>query len=299
MIYPLVHDLAADGLSRRGDLPGAERLPLGLLRVAGAAGRRLERRRRGTDGTIAEVHASSRATYGAPRVHAELRLGLGIACGRKRIARLMKAAGLVGVCHRRKRSGSEPLPAPHEDLVQRRFTAEEPNRLWVSDITEHPTAEAKVYCAAVVDVFSRMVVGWSIADHIRAELVVDALEMACWRRRPQPGTIVHADRGSAGWIQSVVATPRAGGARMGGRVKRSAMATPEGGRRQRAADRALRPAMRSPGRPQPSRAVQRAFWRLIADGWSTEKASAGVGVSWPVGFRWFRHAGGMVADQSG
>ncbi len=114
----------------------------------------------------------------------------------------MRAAGLVGVCHRRKRSGLKPLPAPHEDLVRRRFTAEEPNRLWVSDITEHPTAEGKVYCAAVVDVFSRMVVGWSIADHIRAELVVDALEMACWRRRPQPGTIVHADRGSqyTSWI---------------------------------------------------------------------------------------------------
>ena len=131
-------------------------------------------------------------------MHAELRLGLGIACGRKRIARLMKAAGLMGVCHRRKRSSSKPLPAPHEDLVRRRFVAEEPNRLWVSDITEHPTAEGKVYCAAVVDVFSRMVVGWSIADHIRAELVVDALEMACWRRRPEPGTIVHADRGAQG-----------------------------------------------------------------------------------------------------
>ena len=93
-------------------------------------------------------------------------------------------------------------PRQHEDLVRRRFTAEEPNRLWVTDITEHPTGEGKVYCVAVVDVFSRMVVGWSIADHIRAELVVDALEMACWRCRPQPGTIVHADRGSqyTSWV---------------------------------------------------------------------------------------------------
>ena len=81
---------------------------------------------------------------------------------------------------------------------------------------------------------------------------------------------------------------------MDARVKTSATASPRGGRRQWAADRALRPAMRSPGRPQPSRAVQRAFWRLIAKGLSTEKASAGVGVSWPVGFRWFRHAGGMA-----
>lgn len=81
---------------------------------------------------------------------------------------------------------------------------------------------------------------------------------------------------------------------MGARVKTSTTALPVGGRRQWAADRALRPAMRSPGRPQPSRTVQRAFWRLIAEGLSTEKASAGVGVSWPVGFRWFRHAGGMA-----
>ncbi len=80
--------------------------------------------------------------------------------------------------------------------MQRRFVAEGPDRLWVTDITEHPTAEGKVYCAAVLDVFSRVVVGWSIADHMRAELVVDALEMARWRRRPGPGAVVHRDRGS-------------------------------------------------------------------------------------------------------
>jgi putative transposase len=160
MIYPLVHDLAADetspvpvavtcrvlGVSRSGYYEWRGR-PASARTVADAA----------LTQTIAQVHASSRATYGAPRVHAELRLGLGIACGRKRIARLMKAAGLVGVCHRRKRSGSKPLPAPHEDLVRRRFVADEPNRLWVSDITEHPTREGKVYCAAVVDVSSRCV----------------------------------------------------------------------------------------------------------------------------------------------
>ncbi len=152
--------------------------------------------------TIREVHVSSRATYGAPRVHAELRLGLGLACGRKRVARLMRTAGLVGVCHRRKHRRTGPLPAPHEDLVQRRFAADAPDRLWATDITEHPTAEGKVYCAAVLDVFSRTIVGWSIADHMRSELVVDALEMARWRRRPAPGAIVHSDRGSqyTSWI---------------------------------------------------------------------------------------------------
>jgi putative transposase len=152
--------------------------------------------------TITAVHAASRGTYGAPRVHAELRLGLGTACGRKRVARLMRAAGLTGVCHRRKHRRAGPAPAVHEDLVQRRFVADAPDRLWVTDITEHPTAEGKVYCAAVLDVFSRTVVGWSIADHMRAELVVDALDMARWRRRPAPGAVVHSDRGSqyTSWI---------------------------------------------------------------------------------------------------
>jgi len=133
-------------------------------------------------------------------VHAELRLGLGLACGRKRVARLMRTAGLVGVSHRRKHHRTGPLPAVHDDLVQRRFTAEAPNRPWATDITEHPTAEGKVYCAAVLDVFTRTIVGWSIADHMRSELVVDALEMARWRRRPAPGAIVHSDRGSQGGL---------------------------------------------------------------------------------------------------
>lgn len=152
--------------------------------------------------TITAVHTASRGTYGAPRVHAELRLGLGVACGRKRVARLMRTAGLAGVSHRRKHRRAGPAPAVHDDLVQRRFVADAPDRLWVTDITEHPTAEGKVYCAAVLDVFSRTVVGWSIADHMRAELVVDALEMARWRRRPPPGAVVHSDRGSqyTSWI---------------------------------------------------------------------------------------------------
>ena len=83
----------------------------------------------------------------------------------------------------------------HDDLVLRRFVADAPNRLWCTDITEHPTRDGKVYCCAVLDVFSRQIVGWSIADHMRSELVVDALQMATWRRRPVAGTIVHADRG--------------------------------------------------------------------------------------------------------
>ena len=145
---------------------------------------------------IHEVHQMSRGSYGAPRVHAELRLGQGLRVGRKRVARLMRTAGLQGICHRRKRGRSGPLPAVHDDLVKRVFLTDAPDRLWATDVTEHPTGTGKVYCCAVIDAYSRMVVGWSIADHIRAELVVDALQMATWRRRPQPGTVVHSDRGS-------------------------------------------------------------------------------------------------------
>ncbi len=153
------------------------------------------------ENAIRATFAASRRTYGAPRVHAELRLGLGVRAGRKRIARLMRGAGLVGVGYRRTRR-REPVPAPHDDLVGRRFVADGPDRLWCTDITEHPTGEGKLYCAAVLDVFTRQVVGWSIADHMRSELVVDALEMARWRRRPAPGAIVHSDRGSqyTSWI---------------------------------------------------------------------------------------------------
>ena len=91
----------------------------------------------------------------------------------------------------------DPDAEPSDDLVNRQFNVTAPDRLWVSDITEHPTAEGKVYVAVVLDAFSRRVIGWSIADHIRAELVVDALQMALWRRRPiKDQTICHSDHGS-------------------------------------------------------------------------------------------------------
>ena len=145
---------------------------------------------------IREIHAVSRGTYGVPRMHAELRLGCGLRIGRKRVARLMRSAKLCGIYVRRRRRGC-PAPPVHDDLVRRRFVADAPNRLWLTDITEHPTREGKVYLAAVLDVYARRIVGWSIADHLRAELVVDALEMARWRRRPAPGkTVLHSDRGA-------------------------------------------------------------------------------------------------------
>jgi putative transposase len=110
----------------------------------------------------------------------------------------MAQAGIVGLYKRRRRGcTTADGTTPSTDLVNRRFAAEGPDRLWVMDVTEHPTGGGKVYLAVVLDVWSRRVVGWSIADHIRAELVVDALQMATWRRRPPPGqTIAHSDHGS-------------------------------------------------------------------------------------------------------
>ncbi len=151
--------------------------------------------------TIVDIHAMSRRAYGAPRVHAELRLGQGIRVGRKRVARLMQLTGTRGLCHRTK-ARHRPAEAVHDDLVKRQFVAKEPDRLWCTDITQHPTGTGTVYCCAVLDVFTRAIVGWSIADHMRTDLVVDALQMATWRRHPQPGTILHSDRGSqyTSWV---------------------------------------------------------------------------------------------------
>jgi putative transposase len=149
--------------------------------------------------TIRTIHRQSRGTYGSPRVHAELRLGLGIRVGRKRVERLMRADGLEGVTRRRRRGCTkrDRDAVPSDDLVVRRFMPDGPDRLWVADITEHPTGDGKVYCAVVIDAWSRMVIGHSIADHLRAELVVDALDMARWRRRPKPGqTVHHSDHGT-------------------------------------------------------------------------------------------------------
>jgi len=148
---------------------------------------------------IREIHRQSRGTYGAPRVHAELRLGLDVRVGRKRVERLMRAEGLQGITRRRRRglTKRDAAAIPNDDLVARQFSPGGPNQLWVADITEHPTDSGKVYLAVVIDAWNRQVVGQSIADHLRAELVVDALEMACWRQRPVPGqTVHHSDHGT-------------------------------------------------------------------------------------------------------
>ena len=146
---------------------------------------------------IREIHEQSRGTYGAPRIRAELR-DAGVACSRKRVARLLRHAGLQG-CHRR--TGPRiPRPKPAApaapDLVRRQFAAASPDRLRVADITYVPTWAGFRSLAVVLDAHSRRVVGWAMAEHLRSELVVEAVNMATSRRRPAPGAIHHSDQGS-------------------------------------------------------------------------------------------------------
>ena len=133
---------------------------------------------------ICAIHERSRGTYGMPRVWAELRYE-GIYCSRKRVARLLRLAGLQG-CHRRKgprTTRRKPETAPAPDLVKRDFTAAAPDQLWVADITYVSTWMGFLYLAIVLDIYSRRIVGWAMADHLRSELVIEAVEMALWRRQ--------------------------------------------------------------------------------------------------------------------
>ena len=145
---------------------------------------------------IKAIFDASRCTYGAPRVHAELRKR-GKRVARKRVARLMRKAGLVGRTPRRFRRTTIPDPSAQvQDLVQRQFDPTEPNQLWLSDITYIRTWEGWLYLAVVLDAYSRKVVGWALADHMRTELVTAALHTALISRQPAPGLVCHSDRGS-------------------------------------------------------------------------------------------------------
>jgi putative transposase len=146
---------------------------------------------------IRQIHAQSRGTYGARRVQAALR-HRGVRVGRKRVERLMRALELSGLVRRKRGRTTIRVPGVRvaDDLVGRDFSATGPDQLWVADITYVPTWEGWLYLAAVIDCYSRRVVGWAMTDHLRAELVVDALEMAVARRRPRPGLVHHCDQGS-------------------------------------------------------------------------------------------------------
>lgn len=151
-------------------------------------------RREWLTGLINEVHIASRGTYGYRRVHAELTLGMGLTCSSRLISVLMTNAGIRGLPGPKRIARLRGV-ATADDLVNRKFHRLAPNELWVTDITEHPTKEGKVYCAAVLDAYSRRIVGWAIDSRQDATLVVNALDMAIRNRKPKPGGIVHADHG--------------------------------------------------------------------------------------------------------
>lgn len=147
---------------------------------------------------IREIHRAARGVYGARRIHAELRLAHGIRVSRKRVERLMAQAGISGLVSRRRGRTTIRVPGVRvaDDLVRRDFRPGAPNTLWVADITYLRSWEGWLYLAAVQDAFSRTIVGWSMAEHMRAGLVVDALQMALARRKPEAGVIHHSDQGS-------------------------------------------------------------------------------------------------------
>ena len=147
---------------------------------------------------IREIHQANRKVYGSPRIHAELAMADGERVGRKRVERLMRQAGISGLVARKRGRTTVRVPGVRvcEDLVDRAFLSTAPDRLWVADITYLRTWEGWLYLVAVQDLFSRRIVGWSMGDHMRTELVADALQMALARRQPAPGLIWHSDQGS-------------------------------------------------------------------------------------------------------
>ncbi len=145
---------------------------------------------------IKDIHERSGGTYGIPRITAELRHGRGVAVGHNTVAMLMRRLDIRGLPSRRKQRGPKFAVITSLDLVRRDFARTAPDQLWMTDITEHPTREGKIYCCAVLDAFSRMIVGWAIDSIQETKLVINALNMAVAARRPANGSVLHSDRGS-------------------------------------------------------------------------------------------------------
>ncbi len=147
---------------------------------------------------IRELHRKRRGVYGSPRIWSDLTVDDGERIGRKRVERLMRQAGLSGLITKKWRATTVRVPGVRvaDDLLDRNFAAGAPNRCWVADITYLRTWEGWLYLVAVQDLYSRRIVGWAMADHMRSELVTDALEMALAHRRPDRGLVWHSDQGS-------------------------------------------------------------------------------------------------------
>ncbi len=144
---------------------------------------------------IRRAHFASRGTYGIRRVHAELTLGQGVAVGHQSVELLMHRAGIQGISGRPK-FRRVPGVVTAADRVERQFHRDNPDELWVTDVTEHPTREGKLYCAVVLDAWSRRVIGWSIDGSPNTALVTNALGMAIDQRRPTNSTVIHSDQGT-------------------------------------------------------------------------------------------------------
>ena len=232
---------------------------------------------------IREVHAANYYAYGYRRMWKALgRAGEPVA--RCTVQRLMRANAIQGAKRRGKpwrTTIADPAATRRPDLVNRDFTALGPNRLWVADFSYLRCWEGLVFFAFVIDVYSRRVVGWQFAGHMRTDLVLDALQMAVAARNPDPllDLVHHSDRGSQLGFKGSSQHPERKGVAMG---------------RRRRSDLAGRAAMRSPGRPPVWRREHRQlFWDAIAHGLSSEDAGVLAGVSGAVGSRWFRESGGM------
>ncbi len=231
---------------------------------------------------IGAVHEASRATYGGRRIHAELVHAQGIRVGYNTVSLLMRRAGLSGLPLRR-RARRVPPAVTVTDLVQRDFRRDGPNQLWVTDITEHPTGEGKLYCCVVIDTYSRRVGGWSIDSRARADLATNALGMAIDSRGDSGGQVtggvIHGDHGT-----QVNSTGRRNTS-----IVEVLMGRPAGWMTALTG----RSPLKSPGAPSHRREIEREFWREIAKGLTSEQAAIAVGASQAIGSRWFRQRGGM------
>ena len=196
----MIQSLAGQGYSAKLCCRILGVAPAGYFRWRRRVPTAAELRRHWLTGLISDIHVASRGTYGRRRIRAELVIGLQLIVSRKLVARVMTEAGLHGLPLRKNRKRNVGAEATCSDLVQRDFHRDAPNRLWMTDITEHPTREGKLYCCVVLDAHSRRVVGWSIDSTSTVALVANALGMAINNRQPASGAVVHSDHGSQGGL---------------------------------------------------------------------------------------------------
>jgi putative transposase len=206
-------------------------------------------------GLVADIHKRSRGTYGMLRIRAALMREQDMVVNKKLILSIMRELGIKGLPGPKKHKKNLVNQATEEDLVQRNFFVDGPNVLWLTDITEHPTREGKVYCCAVLDAFSRRVVGWAIDRRCETALVNDAVLMASESRATGPGSVIHSDHGSQGELKRSSQHLDHGGARWGPCGSASERFGSIGVRSLRQGDRRSHGVKIESGSGRPSRAV--------------------------------------------